>query len=86
METILKLDGEGGSLALLGEKNDDDKWTYFIECQESAMPDILDEEDQDLLPLPHKKEIVGTDLRLALEKIGVTADPSIALEKGLLGQ
>jgi NAD-dependent SIR2 family protein deacetylase len=70
METILKLDGEGGSLALLGEKNDDDKWTYFIECQESAMPDILDEEDQDLLPLPHKKEIVGTDLRLALEKLG----------------
>ncbi|MNB78411.1 NAD-dependent protein deacetylase [compost metagenome] len=68
---ILKLGGEGGSLTLFGRKNDDGGRTFFRESQESAMKDVLNEEDQNLSPLLNPRtRMIGCDLELALRSLG----------------
>lgn len=51
---IFSLGGEGGSIDILGERTDQG-WRYCFERNESALVDLLDEEDRDLIDmLVHK--------------------------------
>jgi hypothetical protein len=45
-KVILEVGAEGGTLTLLGSKNDAGDWKFWTETDESATYDLLDEEDR----------------------------------------
>lgn len=47
IEIILKVGAAGGSLTLFGSKSANGKWDFFIERNEAAMCDLMDEEDRE---------------------------------------
>jgi NAD-dependent deacetylase len=71
METILRIGAEGGSKALHAEKDSNNEWMFFIESDENAMADFLDDEDQDLVPLLNRKQRINSkNINQALEQLG----------------
>ncbi|SDO87260.1 NAD-dependent protein deacetylase, SIR2 family [Paenibacillus sp. yr247] len=71
METILKLGAEGGSLTLLGERTNDEKWTFYRETQEHALADLINDEDSDLPALLNQKsKLIESDIKEALKRLG----------------
>jgi hypothetical protein len=45
-EIVLKIGSEGGSLTILRERNADEGWHFRIERNETALCDLLSEEDR----------------------------------------
>ncbi|MDQ0917563.1 Sir2 family NAD-dependent protein deacetylase [Paenibacillus sp. V4I5] len=73
METILKVGAEGGSLTLLGERTNDEKWIFYHETQEHALAELIndDDEDSDLLALLNQKsKLIESDIKEALKRLG----------------
>jgi hypothetical protein len=65
---ILRLSAEGGSFTLQGlKKGAEGGWLYSMKRDESGLADILDDEDQDLLPLLEYASDVVDDWDKALE-------------------
>ena len=50
-ETIITLGFEGGSVDLRRKPSTDGTWEYAVSRNESAMADLLSEEDEDLIPM-----------------------------------
>lgn len=67
-EEILVLAGEGGRVSLLGSKTLDNTWIFMKETTESALADLLD--DEDLSDLLHQRSYGLNDWEQAISLIG----------------
>ncbi|WP_433945551.1 hypothetical protein [Paenibacillus sp. SN-8-1] len=72
MKTILRVGAEGGSISLYAKKDHNQEFFYFsIRSNERALADLLNEDDQNLLPLlERERKFVSKDLANALEQLG----------------
>jgi len=58
-EIILEVGAEGGTLTLFGGKNATNAWEFWTKRDETAVYELLDEEDRASLGSPvHKSEVV----------------------------
>lgn len=67
-EEIIVLGGEGGRVSLLGSKNTDNTWVFIKETNETAISDILD--DEDLSSYVHQKSQGVIDWEQAISLLG----------------
>jgi hypothetical protein len=67
-EEIIVLGGEGGRVSILGSKTTDDTWIFTKETNESALADILDDEDLSAYVLQKSQEV--TDWEQAISLLG----------------
>jgi len=54
-DVIIKVGGEGGSIALEGWKDSEGNWEYSVAINEYALCDLLDDEDKHLLEYEPEK-------------------------------
>lgn len=52
VETILEVGAEGGSITLEGHRPGDGEWRFRVRTNESALLDLLGEEDHDAVAAP----------------------------------
>lgn len=65
-EEIIVLSGEGGRITLLGSKTSDGTWIFMKETNETALTDILDDEDLSALVRQKSKEVTDWEQAIAL--------------------
>lgn len=65
-EEIIVLSGEGGRITLLGSKSLDGTWIFMKETNETALTDILDDEDLSALVRQKSKEVADWEQAIAL--------------------
>jgi hypothetical protein len=56
-EKILVLGGEGGSVTLFGIRTEDSSWIFMKETNETALIDLLEDEDFSSIAINRSKEV-----------------------------